>query len=259
MQKKTIWPVPSALVLGIMGFLLRFLHFNTGYDEKGLPVNGFFTLSLTIFAAAVTLLFLVSSLVMGKRFNSIADFGDAFAPGKHRGIYSVLTALSAVFALIGCIMFFAGNSGSLTPVLKALFIALTALTFLAMVFYALYAKSGGFPRWLGYLGIAPALLWCFFLIYQYIANASNPTVTEYSFECIAFAAGALFSLSAAGYIFRKRQPKATMFSGLMLTSFPIMAAATPGTPAAYYFIFGSQLIFAAVSIWGFTAFPRKKD
>lgn len=259
MQKKTIWPVPVALVLGIMGFLLRILHFNTGYDEKGLPVSGFFTLSLTIFAAAVTLLFLITALSLGRRFNGISDFSSAFAPDRYRGTYSALTGVSAVLSLAGCAMFYAGSSAAFTPVLKVLFIVLAALTFLTMVFYALYAKSGSFPRFLGYMGIAPALLWCFFLVYQYIANASNPTVTEYSFECIAFAAGALFFLSAAGYIFCKRQPKATLFSGLMSTTFSIAAAATPGTSAAYYLIFGSLFIFAAVSTLGFTAYHPPND
>ena len=257
MQKKMIWPVPVAIILGIGGALLRYIHFNFGYDEKGLPVDGLLTLSLTVFALAVTAIFLLTALLSGKRFSCHGSFDQAFTPVKKHGFYRFFAFISAIMALAGFILFMLSDAPGLTAVFKLIFVLLSACSFAFMALCGIYAGIPDTPRYLGYLGLMPALLCCFFLVYQYVSRAADPIVSEYSFQCVALASAAMFYITVSGYIFKKRQPKSAVFFGLMSTAFSITAMVSKAISLSWILIFTAIFLFSAVNTWNFTEGGQK--
>lgn len=208
-------------VFGVVGAVLRYIHSKYYYDEAGLPITGPVSSALIAVSIAAAIAALVLAIVINLKFKTADSFAGTFqsqksaAPAAVQVIGAVLLAASAVLQ---------NQYG--TGVKKGTVVAVTVLGIIAaltMIYIAVSSYKGVQSPALGYMCLLPSLYFCALLIMMFAANARNPIVISFSFECTAIGAAALYISALGGYALKKPQPFSTGLAGFIGITFSVIA------------------------------------
>jgi hypothetical protein len=139
-----------------------------------------------------------------------------------------------------------------------IFSALSALSALSVMYLARGAhagRSGGFDR---FLSVIPPLFFSYWLIRLYMANASNPVVLMYGYECLAVAAAAMCFYFLSGCLYGKSEPGKTVFC-MIMTVFLCGVISADGFTLPERLTLGSTLLIALANISPFVCGLVKKQ
>ena len=220
MRKHLSIILPIFTAAGVAGAVLRYIHAATCYDSSGLPVSGSpVTTALFALSVAAAIGAFVLALAVSARLAPKPGFNGAFKIGPVGLVFQLLSAvLMAVSSVLG-IMEYGFSSG----IFQSAGNLLGILSLVSIAAAAVSTYKGISARSAAYLLILPSAFMCLRLVAVFYANVANPVTLDYSFECVALGAAALYIFSAGGYAIDRPQTFTTVFSGLVAVTFSFIA------------------------------------
>ena len=188
-------------------------------------------------AVAAAIAAFVIALIVSARLAPKPGFNGAFKIGPFGLVFQLLSAvLMAVSSVLG-IMEHGFSLGFSSGIFQSVGNLLGILSLVSIAAAAVGAYKGNSAKSAAYLLILPSAFMCLRLVSVFYANVANPVTLDYSFECVALGAAALYIFSAGGYAIDRPQTFTTVFSGLVAAVFPFMAvtgrSSTPGDILCY--------------------------
>jgi len=242
-----------AIVAGVGGFFLRSSEHANVFDVlTGLPVRN----SATTYALVLTsVIFIVAISLFAVRIaikhKALPGFESAF--GTDPFAYPVIFIVIGIAWLIGTFLYFTGlnanDENNLTDIFFIIFSALSAIsvTFFAIEMYQDSRRNAPYA-----LSVVPTVFMCFWLIFVYRQNASNPILLSYIYQCIAIIASALSFYFTSGFLYGKPAPGKAVVSYYAAIYFSIVTLAD-GHPIGVVFIFCSliaaNLVHSTMLLW----------
>ena len=201
-----------ALLAGAVGFYIRLLEvWNVFESYTGLPLRGMSeTYTLMAVSAVFLILVLIFSIQVSAKHTARNGFENAFGTEP-------LTYPSS-FVIIGIIWFGATvkhfldvNATGVLPATELFFSIFSALSAVSVALFAIEMFQDPQRKSVFALSIIPTLFMCFWLIFLYRQNASNPVLLGYAYHCLAIIASALGFYFTSGFLFNKPAPGKTIF------------------------------------------------
>ncbi|MDR1589540.1 MAG: hypothetical protein LBS51_05045 [Oscillospiraceae bacterium] len=275
MRKISIVITAFSLLAAVLGFMLRDAVLTAAFDPiSGLAIPGertttlLIALTVAVAAAACVVGALVSAgyekpRAAARYAEGGADGGatDCLSPGTagmtaENAAPATISPFTLVALVAGGVVWLAGAAASLVASYPAavagsysnmIFSALSALSALSVIYLARGAyvgRSGGFDR---FLSVIPPLFFSYWLILLYMANASNPVVLMYGYECLAVASAAMCFYFLSGCLYGKAEPGKTVFC-MIMTVFLCGAISADGFTLPERLMIGSALLIALANI-----------
>ena len=217
MQRKGTILTLSAICAGVVIALLRFAHTST-YTVGELPPHSFLTWLMSAAAIAAVAFGIAIAFVINRKKEADKDVLNSMA--SKRGLVSlVMQIAAAVLILVHYIISYPTFPEIIRHHNKIALI--TAILFaISHVAVSLSIYNGKNAKYAKLLGILSPLYFCLQLGEIFYANMANPVLIEYSYECLALGACALYLIAMAGSTSGKDQVFniiATAFIALVCT------------------------------------------
>jgi len=201
------------IAAGIGGFYLRLSErenvFNaiTGLPERN-AATSFWLMALSgIFLFAV----LLFSIRVAAKHKALRGFENAF--GTDPFAYPIIFVCLGVVWLIGTYLYFTGVNASYSiSSSDILFIIFSALSAVSVTFFAIEMYQDSRRNAPYALSVVPIVFTCFWLIFLYRENASNPVLLSYVYQCIALVTTALSFYFTSGFLYGKPAPGKAVFT-----------------------------------------------
>jgi len=228
------------ILAGIGGFYLRLSeHLNVFDAVTGLPErNAATTFWLVVLSGAFAIGILIFSIRVTVKHKALSGFENAF--GTDPFAYPVIFAFIGIVWLIGTFLYFFGlNINEIFAVSDILFIAFSTIAAVSVTLFAIFMYQDSRRNALYALSIAPTVFMCFWLVFLYRENASNPVLLNYVYQCIALVTTALCFYFTSGFLYGKLAPGKAVFTYYTSIYFCIVTLAD-GHP------FGVNMIIIAI-------------
>ena len=201
-----------AVLAGVAGYYLRLSELANVFDAiTGLPDrNAATTFWLIMLSVAVMICVLVFAIRVTIKYKALPGFENAF--GTDPTAYPIIFILVGISWLVGTYLYFSGlNAYGAVTVNDISFIAFSAIAAISTTFFAIEMYQDSRRNAPYALSIVPTLFLCFWLIFIYRQNASNPVLLSYAYQCLAVVASALSFYFTSGFLYGKPAPgKATI-------------------------------------------------
>lgn len=257
MRKSAVAIPLFALVAGAIGYIIRQMEVNTGFESAtGFAKRDFqVTLMLIGLSALVIILAAVFAIMTKRKYKADNDYLKAFAPKGF--LYIGVSIVLGISWLVADVLYFldkraAGLSfiedipGSGISPIDYIFIFLVAITAVSLFFMARSAFTGRSGTELLLFSIVPSIFFCYWLIILYKDNAANPVLLSYSYQCLAIAAAALSYYFSAGFVYKKSVTGRSLFSFLVTIYFCTVVLAD-NVILPIKMIFGVTMIFQFIN------------
>ena len=199
-------PFFSALA-GVGGFYLRLSERQNVFDVMtGLPDrNAATTVWLYMLSAAFIIFIIVFSIVAATKHKALPGFESAF--GTDPFAYPVIFVLIAIAWLVGTFLYFSDiNTYGFFTSYDIYFIVLSALSAISVAFFAIEMYQDSRRQAPYALCVIPTAFMCFWLIFLYRHNASNPILLSYIYQLLAIVTTAMSFYFTAGFLYGKPAP-----------------------------------------------------
>ena len=213
MRLSSIFMPFFTLMAGAAGFYLRLVEVMDVFDARtGLPRRGApITFALIAFSIAFFVVVLVFSIRTTMKHKAPNGFENTF--GTDPLTYPIAFSVIGVIWLGATAKHFIDLRavGPLQAV-ELIFIVMSALSAISVAFFAIEMYQDPRSKLKFTLSIVPSLFMCFWLIYLYRQNASNPVLLSYCYQCLAVITSALGFYFTSGFVYNKPAPGKAMFS-----------------------------------------------
>ena len=206
--------VPFFTVLaGVGGFYLRISERLNVFDQiTGLPDrNADTSLWLMVLSIAFIVCIILFAIKVVAGHKALPGFENAF--GTDPFAYPVIFVAIGITWLIGIYLYFSElnryNAITNSDIYFMIFAAIAAVsvTFFAIEMYQDSRRNAAYA-----LSIVPTIFMCFWLIFVYRQNASNPILLSYIYQCLAVVFSALSFYFTSGFLYGKPAPGKSIVS-----------------------------------------------
>lgn len=228
-MKKTMIPV-AALVLGVVGFGLRYWQLSSCMDESGLPVYG--TAALVLIGFAVGVAVAAAAVCLGGRWPE-KDLGQLMSTkGKSRGALQG-TAIFYLMAVLGLARLVVDEDFAVTAAVqnvdRVLPMVVMALCAVSAVGAVLMPMSDGYKGFGG--AVAPAAMCigsCAWLAESYHSHANDPVVIGYVWVVLSAVCAVMGWRYMCAAAYSKPRSGRLLFWSVMTVVLSIIALAEGG-------------------------------
>lgn len=260
MLERLKWP-GLAVVLGVLGALVRRWQLNTAYEEGGFLTRGApataALIAFLVLAAAVCFLLASTTRCRFPQKGRMSRWDLAFAAEGDTG-YMTLMVLAALCTLVVCPILLR-EAAELYAIRKAtregdngLLLAILAVCALpgggALILSARDAfRMKGRGRENSLL-LLPAVLGCVWVLNAYRANAADPVRWNYVPLVLAAGVGMLFYMACAGLSFESGHPREMLWLGAMtVVTSAVALISRPGLGMTA--LLAGQTLAALAALW----------
>ena len=196
-----------AILAGIGGLHLRLserlnvIDTITGLPERNAPT----TIWLIVLSLVFMLFILVFAIRVAVKHKALPGFENAF--GTDPSAYPIIFIFIGVLWLVGTYLYFSYlNTNNAVTSIDIYFLIFSALSAVSVTFFAIemYQDSRRIAPYA--LSIVPTVFMCFWLIFVYRQNASNPILLSYIYQSFAIIASALSFYFTSGFLYGKPAP-----------------------------------------------------
>lgn len=200
------------LVAGATGFYLRLVELMDVFDENGLPQRGAgITYALIAVSVAVLVVITIFSIFAVAKHKAPVGFENAF--GTDPLAYPISFSLIGIVWFVATIMrFIELRAVQPLPTIELIFMILSALSAISITLFAIEMYQNPRSKTKFALSLMPSLFMCFWLIFLYRQNASNPVLLSYCYEVLAIITAALGFYFTSGFVYNKSAPGKAIFS-----------------------------------------------
>ncbi|MBQ8831335.1 MAG: hypothetical protein IJ017_07025 [Oscillospiraceae bacterium] len=212
MQRKGTILTASAIGAGVIIAVLRFLNAGN-YGADGLPSGGALSTLLSAAAIAAIAVSFIAAYLIGRKKDSEKDVFKSMS-SKHSGISLLMQIIAAVLILVHAVL----SYPTYPEIIKnhnAIALPLAILFAVSHVIVSVLIYKGKTRNITGIVGIFSPLYFCLQLGEIFYANMANPILPEYSYECLALGACALYLIAMAGSASGKDQVFNVIFTSLL--------------------------------------------
>ncbi|MCL2045548.1 MAG: hypothetical protein FWG88_04100 [Oscillospiraceae bacterium] len=252
MGKQAIIMPSFAVATGAVGYFLRQMERRFVFDSfTGLPERG----------AAITYALIWSSmafLLISALFAYRVKIGFYSLPGFENAFRTDPLAYPMSFVLIGVLWlgatvryYFNLSAQNALAGPQYAFLALCALSAISLALFALEVYQDPRKKTKQALSVVPAMFMCFWLVYYYRQNASNPILLSYAYHCLALIASALAFYFLAGFLFGRAAPSKTILAFLAAIYFSLVTLADTQNNSIrliFVLIIATNFIYASMLI-----------
>jgi len=200
--------VPCITMLaGIGGFYLRLSERLNVIDSlTGLPErNAATTVWLIVLSMVVMLFIILFAIRVAAKHKALPGFESAF--GTDPSAYPILFVIIGLVWLVGTYLYLTSLlSNNAVTVIDVYFMIFSALSAASVAFFAIEMYQDSRRNAPYALSIVPTVFMCFWLIFVYRQNASNPILISYIYQVLAIVASALSFYFTSGFLYRKPAP-----------------------------------------------------
>jgi len=196
-----------AILAGIGGFYLRqserlnIIDTVTGLPERNAPT----TVWLIMLSIVFMLLVLVFAIRIAIKKKALPGFESAF--GTDPSAYPVIFIFIGVLWLVGTYLYFSYlNSNNAVTSVDIYFIIFSAISAVSVTLFAVAMYQDSRRNAPYAFSVVPTVFMCFWLIFVYRQNASNPILLSYIYQSIAIIASALSFYFTSGFLYGKPAP-----------------------------------------------------
>ncbi|MCL2820168.1 MAG: hypothetical protein FWD38_04970 [Oscillospiraceae bacterium] len=196
-----------AILAGVVGFNLRMSEHHNVFDAvTGLPYrNAATTVWLTVLSFVFVLAIIIFAIKVASKHKALPGFESAY--GTDPFIYPVIIVVIAIVWVIGSFMYFSHlNTHNSVTMNDIYFIAFSVISAAATAFFAIEMYQDSRRNAAYALSIIPTIFMCFWLIFLYRHNASNPVLLSYIYQCLAIVTSALGFYYTSGFLYGKPAP-----------------------------------------------------
>jgi len=194
-------------IAGVLGFSLRLSEHHNVFDSiTGLPyrdaVTTFWLVSLSVMLMVFIIFFAIK---VASKYKALPGFESAF--GTDPFFYPAVFVAIGIIWIIGTLMYLSflntHNAVTLNDIYFIVFSIISAVstTFFAIEMYQDSRRSAAYA-----LSVIPAVFMCFWLIFLYRHNASNPIMLTYIYQCLAIVSSALAFYFTSGFLYGRPAP-----------------------------------------------------
>jgi len=242
-----------AIVAGFGGYFLRLSERINVFDAlTGLPArNSATTFSLILLTSVFVLGIVLFAIRVAVKHKALPGFESAF--GTDPFAYPVIFIMIGIAWLGGTYMYFSGlNALGAFTVIDIVFIVFSALSAISVTFFAIEMYQDSRRNAPYALSVVPTLFMCFWLIFVYRQNASNPILLSYIYQSLAIIASALSFYFTSGFLYGKPAPGKAIVSYYAAIYFCIVTLAD-GNPLGINLIFcaliAANLVHSTMLLW----------
>lgn len=211
-------------IAGAVGAVMRKYELNTVFDsatglaERNAPVS-IFLIALSVFVAVVLLVFTTREGRTG-RLGYLGAFG-------HNSVllFMLISFLGILIALAGIIQAIVLGVGGVLLIQDIVWTILVILSGVGVFLMPLMMWIGKKRKQWPLATIIPVVLMCFWLIFTYMGQVSNPVLLDYVYELFAVGFAILGYYYAAGFMFGREQPRKMIFCSQMAVYFTAVTMA----------------------------------
>lgn len=261
MKKYAVYPF-SAMLGGVVGFLLRCLQNQSGFEAgTGLPVSGnLYALLLPLVLAALAVLFLLLTLRLpGGREETPAPFTACFSSAGAAEPTLLAAGLFAVLAS-GAYQFYDAltlSASRMDLILGALAI-LSALCLFPLL-PACKRRAGDAPQAFdGKLLLVPVVTLVVLLVLTYRADSVNPSLTVYYPELLSQVFLILAFFRVSSFAFGDGSTRRFLLWSMLSVLFCVVSLADGLAPAHALFTAGALLIQLGLMLLRLDALAQSK-
>ena len=196
-----------AILAGVGGFYLRLserlnvIDVITGLPERNAPT----TTWLIVLSFAFILAVIIFAIRVAVKHKALPGFENAF--GTDPSAYPVIFISIGILWLVGTFLYFTHiNSHSSITIIDICFLIFSALSAVSVTFFAIEMYQDSRRNAPYALSVVPTVFMCFWLIFVYRQNASNPILLSYIYQSFAIIASALSFYFTSGFLYRKPAP-----------------------------------------------------
>jgi len=233
--------VPLLTILaGLIGYNLRLSErLNVLDTVTGLPYrNSPTTTWLIVLSVAFVLCIIIFAIRVSAKHKALPGFENAF--GTDPTAYPIIFISIGLLWVVGTYLYFSDLSSSYNiTAIDIYFLAFSVISAVSITFFAIemYQDSRRNTRYA--LCVLPTVFMCFWLIFVYRQNASNPILLSYIYQCIAIIASTLSFYFTSGFLYGKPAPARAIAAYYTAIYFCIVTLADDHH-------FGIKLIFIAL-------------
>ena len=246
--------VPFFVILaGVAGFFLRLSERLNVFDAiTGLPErNSATTYTLMILSAAVVLGVLLFAIRVAAKHKALPGFESAF--GTDPFAYPVVFILIGIGWLVGTFLYFSSlNAYGEVVATDIIFLIFSALSAVSVTFFAIEMYQDSRRNAPYALSVVPTVFMCFWLIFVYRYNASNPVLLSYIYQSLAIIASALSFYFTSGFLYGKPAPGKAVFSYYAAIYFCIVTLADNhpiGITIIIFALIATNLVHSTMLLW----------
>jgi len=242
-----------AVLAGVGGFFLRLSERANVFDAvTGLPGrNAATTYTLIIVTAAFMVGILIFAIVAASKHKALPGFENAF--GTDPFMYPVVFILIGVAWFVGTFLYFSGlNTSSEFTVMDIVFIVFSALSAVSITFFAIEMYQDSRRNAPYALSVVPTLFMCFWLIFIYRQNASNPVLLSHIYQCFAVIASALSFYFTSGFLYGKPAPGKSIVAYYAAIYFCIVTLADghqTGINIIFCALIAANIVHSSMFLW----------
>jgi len=200
--------VPFITILaGLGGFFLRLsermnvIDTLTGLPDRNAPT----TVWLIVMSVLIMLFILLFAIRVAAKHKALPGFESAF--GTDPSAYPIVFVMIGVVWFVGTYLYFSYlNSHDAITRIDIAFLVFSAISAVSVTFFAIEMYQDSRRNAPYALSIIPAVFMCFWLIFLYRQNASNPILLSYVYQCFAIVASALSFYFTSGFLYKKPAP-----------------------------------------------------
>jgi len=202
-----------AVIAGIGGLNLRLSELHNVFDAlTGLPYRNAPTTTWLISLSAVFILCIVIfAIKIAVKHKALPGFESAF--GTDPVVYPIIFVIIGIVWIAGSFMYYAYlNRNDAVTTNDIYFIAFSVIAAVSTSFFAVEMYKDSRRNAAYALCIIPTVFMCFWLIFLYRHNASNPVLLSYIYQCLAIVSSALGFYFTSGFLYGKPAPGKSIVS-----------------------------------------------
>lgn len=216
--------LPSVLFLaaGVVCAFLRNIIVTRGFDEKNLPIKGFWAITaVNILIVIMVVAAIAIAVRVTKEYEVSSRYGTAFASKSF--VLMIAKIVCTVGFICGASLVVIDMLDDVNTRLKTVqLVAFSATAIFGAIGFdmqAISAYTGKHSPADAYIGAFAAFSLALRIIMIYFVNTTNPVIISYSFDCVALSASCLFVFLAAGWFTGKKQTTFVIICGLVASLF----------------------------------------
>jgi len=212
-MRKNAYIIPIlAVLLGAVGFFLRKKELNTIFDSATGLAEKSASVSVLIFVLTVVVVIFACIFTFAglNKFTSKDSYERSFKIGSLVKFWVYIIA--CIVMAVGGVLYYKQFGLAYARTNQTETILFTAIAVIAAVCQGILARGAykGKGKGLSVPSIIAPVFFCYWLIIAYKANATNPVLLDYCYECLAIIAAILSFHFAAGFVYGKPRIKQTV-------------------------------------------------
>ena len=214
------------ILAGICGFYLRVSELLNVFDKTtGLPErNAATTIWLFAFTALFTLILIIFAVKVASKHKALPGFENAF--GTDPLAYPIIFIVIGIIWLAGTYFYYSYlNLRNAINTYDIYFIIFSAISAISVTFFSIEMYQDSRRKIPFALSVVPTIFMCFWLIFMYRNNASNPVLLSYIYQCFAIVASALSFYFTSGFLYGKPAPGKSIAAYYLAVYFCIVTLA----------------------------------